>query len=525
MKKLLTVLLMVLMLVSITACGSSSNTKEVNSTNDFYNIGITTMETPNDFAISDIKYYVVDKNIAEITFMNSGHKYSYRGSKEVGVGGIHGIEVEPIGKMSSVFNDVSYTLAAYPNGLLAVWIKDMITYSLFGEGLTVDNNYEFFRVIQVITGANVTEEPVTLPTIDNKTTKDYIMKWFEDNEFKDVDYEYENSDTVAEDVVIRLSKKGEAYPSDEIVCVISTGPKKPDIVTVPEDLINKTEADFIDALKKLGLGSTRSSTTYYSTTIKKGNVFEYDDGSFPAGTIIKYNLSRGPYEFDADEFNNKTKAEAQDLVAYLNKLNAHVELKLKEHVADKHKIGTVYKCSSEKDGIKTIVSCTLAIEETDRKVDLPNYVGGYNNPCGAKDACTVNEINYKIEYHDDGNPTGYISAQTVPAGKVEPGTCVKLIVSSPMVYLYRLESGAYNKLEGGSYEDTSEALKSPDFFGRFGRFNVDYMAAYNDAQPDGAILEIAIYDNALGRWNANYIEGNYSTDTPVRITINDLRDY
>lgn len=525
MKKLLTVLLMVLMLVSITACGSSSNTKEVNSTNDFYNIGITTMETPNDFTISNIQYYVINKNIAEITFVNSGHKYSYRASKEAGVAGINEFESEPIEKMSSVFNEVSYSLAAYPEGLYAVWIKDMVTYSLFGEGLSIDNNYEFFRMIQVITGANVTEEPVTLPVIDNKTTKDFIMKWFEENGFVDVDYVYENSETVPEDVVIALSLEGKAYPSDEIICTISTGPKKPDIVTVPDNMINFTEGDFIDALKKLGMGSTRSSTTYYSTTIKKNNIFSYDDGSFPVGTIIKYNLSRGAYEFDADEFNDKTKAEAQDHADYLNKLNAHVELKLEEHETNNHKAGIVYKCSGTKDGIKTIVGCRLAVAPKDTRVDLPNYVGSYNNPCGGKDACTVNQINYMIEFHDDGNPTGYISAQTVPAGKVEPGTCVKLIVSSPMVYLYRLESGAYNKLEGGSYEDTSEALKSPDYFGRFGRFNVDYMAAYNDAQPDGAILEIAIYDNALGRWNANYTEGNYSTDTPVRITINDLRDY
>ena len=37
-----------------------------------------------------------------------------------------------------------------------------------------------------------------------------------------------------------------------------------------------------------------------------------------------------------------------------------------------YKAGTVYKCSGEKDGIKMIVSCRLATEPTDRKVDLPD---------------------------------------------------------------------------------------------------------------------------------------------------------
>ena len=525
MKKLLTLLLSLLMFITLAACGGQK-TKEVSSTAEFSSIGITTMKIPGE-VISNIKYYIVDNKIAEIDFTNSGHDYVYRGSKECGPSAILDIDSVPTMTVSSTFDGISYTLSAYPEGLAAIWIDNMTTYSLFGKNLTVSSNYEFYRILELITDEDIIEQQVDLPEISAKTTKDYIVEWFKDNGFKDVEYVYENSDTVEEDHVIKLSKEGKAYPSDGIVCTISTGPKKPEIVKVADNMIGYTEADFVDELKKLGMGYTKGSTTYYSTTIKKGNVFDYDDGSFPVGTVIKYHLSRGAYEFDSDDFNTLTKAKAEELVDDLNKLNAHVELELEKHETSNHDAGTIYKCNGTRDGFKTIVSCRLAVSPTpDTRVTLPNYVGTYNNPCGSQSACTVNQINYMIEYHNDGNPEGYISAQTVAAGKVEPGTNVKLIVSGAKAYIGRVENGYYSKAEGSNYVETSESLKGPSFFGQFDKWNIEYENTFNDARPDGAIVEIDVYDENENRWNANYIEGYYSTvNTKVRVIINDLRLY
>ena len=535
MKKILTILLSVMMLISLAACKNKDNgiinpvtnpMKEVDSPAAFAELGITDMEFPGDEHISDVKYYIVNKQIAEIDFVNSGHNYRYRASRDLGAGSITGIFSTPTTAISSTIEGVSYNLAAYPEGLSAIWIKGMVTYSLFAEGLTEDSNYEFFRIIELITGIQTEEEQeeatVELPQINEKTTKDYIVLWFEDNGFKDVDYVYESSDTVPEDYVISLSKEGKVHPTDEIICKISTGPAKPEIVKVPDNMLNDTEDDFLEALTSLGMGAKKGTTTYYSTTIKKGNVFCYEDGNFPVGTIIKYNLSRGMYVFDAEEFDGLTKDQAEEYVETLNNLNAHVTLNLEKHETENHEAGKIYKCVGDKDGIKTNVSCRLAVKPTDKRVELPNYVGTYNNPCGTASTCTVNQINYMIELHEDGNPAGYISAQTVPAGKVDPGTCVKLIVSSSMVHLYRVESGYYSKFEGNWYDETEEALMTSD--AGLKKFQSVQFETITDVNlPNGSVVEIQIFDEDSNMWNPDYKDGNYSKYTRVKVILNDIR--
>lgn len=518
MKKLLITLLLLLML-----CGCSSSKKEVSSSSAFSTLGVSDFYAPEDVHITDVKYYIVDKKIAEIDFINSGHQYIYRASKELGVGSILDIESNPTESISSTIEGISYSLASYPEGLSAIWIKDLTTYSLFGEGLSVDSNYEFYRVIELITGINTTEDTIMLPTIDGTVTKDYIMEWFKDNDFKDVDYIYDSSDTVKEGYVISLSKQGEVHPSDEIICTISTGPKKPETVTVPDNMINNSEKDFVDTLTKLGMGYTKGSRKYYSTTIKKDHIFDYDDGIFPVGTIIKYHLSNGPYEFDSESYNGLTKDEANKYIEELNKLNAHVELKLEDHETNNHPAGKIYRCTGNKDGAKTIVSCRLALTPTtDTRVDLPNYVGTYNNPCGNTNACTLNQINYMIDYVNDGNPVGYVSAQTVPAGKVDPGTCVKLVITSSMGYLRRVESGYYSKFEGNNFMETEDALMGSDA-GLALFNNIEFETVCDFSKPNATVVEIQVFDENTKMWTADYQEGNYSRYTKIKVIINDPR--
>lgn len=530
MKKLLVVLLSALMIFTLAGCKKSGeegrSAVQVDSAADFAKIGITGMDVPTDKGLSNIEYYILDGNIAEVYFINSGHQFLYRASKEAGAGSIVEIEKAPLMSFASSYDGISYTFNEYENGLVCVWIKDLVTYALLEESVSSDSNYEFARVIQIITGINFDEEEevdkqIELPKIDSKTTKDFIMNWFEENEFKDVDYEYENSDTVEADHVISLSKEGKVYPTDEIVCKISTGPKKPDIVRVPDNMLNYKEEDFLKALKDLGMGATKGSTKYYSTTIKNGNVFCYDDGNFPVGTIVKYNLSRGAYAFDSDDYNGRTKDNAIEYVKELNNLNAHVTLNLEDHETNNHTAGTIYKCSATKDGIKTIVSCRLAKTPSPTKVNLPNYVGTYNNPCGAAASCTLNQINYMIEYHEDkDHPAGYISAQTVNPGPVDPGTCVKLIVSSSEIYLYRVEDSYYDKFAGNWAEETIEALNAGDL----GKFNdIRYETRTDGSMPNATVLEIQIFDDATQSWTSNYPRGYYSKYTKVKVIVNDIR--
>lgn len=530
MKKIFKSVLVVFMLTSLCSCKNNevidepvvNPIKEVTSVADFEEIGVTGMKPITNKDVDEVNYYIVNGQIAEIQFFTGDNKYVYRGSRDLGAGAITGIYSAPITALSTTIDGISFNYASYNEGLCAIWIKDMITYSLFAEGITEDGNYEFARILELLTDVDLEiEDEVELPQINEKTTKDYIVEWFNDNGFKDVDYEYENSDTVFEGYVIRLSKEGKVYPSDEIICTISAGKEKPEIVNVPDNMLNYSEEEFINACSDLGIGTSRGSTKYYSTTIKEGNIFSYDDGNFPVGTIIKYHLSKGAYAFDADEYNGLTEKEVNEYVDSLNKLNAHVSISLEKHETLNHEAGKVYKCNGIKDGIKTNVSCRLAIKPEDKRVELPNYVGTYNNPCGTGNACSVNEINYSIEYLEDGNPAGYISNQSVAPGKVEPGTEVKLSISTAMPYIYRIESGYYDKFKGNWYDQTEEALMQDTAFGKFKYVTFETITDIN--LPNGGIVDIQIFDETTNLWINDYEAGNYPSSTKVKIILNDIR--
>lgn len=528
MKKIIVILLCFLMLIGMSACAKKEDpgtivdpvvnpNKEVNSPEEFSKIGIYDIKVENE-DFSDLKYYIVNDQIAQVNFKHSNHDYCYRASKDLGVGTIAGIMSTPTMSYNETYDNIGFNFTAYPEGLLAVWIKDMVTYSLFGRDLEQDNSYEFARVVQIITGIEVIEdEKIALPEINAKTTKDYIELWFEDNGFKDVQYLYESSNEVEKNCVIKLSKSGEVSPLDEIIVTVSTGPEAPKVVKVPGNMLNYTVKEFEAACEKLGMKTQKLTSTYYSTTIKKGNVFSYPDGDFPVGYTIEYSLSRGAYSFDADDYNGLTKDEVQKFVKTLNNLNAHVNLTLKEKETDDHPAGKVYKCSGEKDGINTNVTCKLAVKSPTKLVELPNYVGTYNNPCGVNLTCTLNQINYMIDYVDDeDNPSGLITAQTVPAGKVEPGTNVKLVIASNMPYLYKPDD--YNKYEGSNYKETEEALMQDSALGKFA--NLTFETVSDFSARNGQLLEIWIFDEDIQQWRSDYQPKQYSRYTRIKAIIN-----
>ncbi|MBQ0090564.1 MAG: hypothetical protein KBT27_14660 [Prevotellaceae bacterium] len=534
MKKLMTILLCLAMALCVVGCSKKNDSEPTNPVNgqvtqvgsilDFEKIGVFGMHVPSAQA-TDVKFYTINNQVAQMTFNYSGINYVFRGSKILGVGSILGIDSAPKMQTSDVYEGINYQAIEYPEGLAVVWVKDMTTYSIFAEGATVDDSYAIAHVAQLCAGLSVEEEEkdnlVELPEITKDTTKDEMMKFFDDNGFKSVNYKYQNSDSVKLNHIIGLSKAGKVNPIDPIECVVSAGPDepaKPQIVNVPGNMLNYSETKFIEACKALGMGTSKNSTTYYSTTIMRGNIFCYPDGDFPVGTVIKYNLSRGPYTFDPDKYNGLTKAQAKDYVNELNNLNAHVELVLNDHETDNHPAGTIYKCNSEKNGIKTIVTCRLAKKPSAEYVDLPNYVGSYSNPCGGGNSCSLNQINYKIEYQETENPKGLVISQSVPAGKVLAGTGVTLVISKGEPYLYRVESGYYDGFRGNSFDQTVALLQEPKAFGGFS--DVQYQTISDGDYPGCAVVKVEMYIRSVHGWTENYNEGYYPSDTPLIVTIN-----
>ena len=540
MKKIITLLLCLTMALCLVGCNNNNNDpkptnpvdgqpKEVGSLIDFEKIGVTGMHVPSAEA-TNVKLYTINDQVAQMTFDYSGNSYVFRGSKVLGMGSILGIDSTPTMQSSDTYEGLNYTSFAYPEGLAVVWIKDLVTYSLFGQGMGTNDNFAFAHTMALCSGLKVEEEEVDdsieLPEISSETTKDEIVKFFTENGFKSVEYVYEHSSSVKENHVIGLSRAGKVHPSDSITCTISTGPDepaKPQIVKVPDNMLNYTEEKFIAACKELGMGTSKNSTTYYSTTITRGRIFAYPDGDFPVGTIIKYNLSRGAYVFDEDKYNGLTKAQAKDYVAELNNLNAHVELVMNEKETENHPAGTIYKCGSEKDGIKTIVTCRLAKKPTTQYVELPNFVGSYNNPCGGSNACSINQINYKISFVENENPAGFVISQSVPAGSVVAGTGVTLTISSGQPYLYRVESGYYARFQGVNFDETVALLQNPQALGRFS--NVQYQTISDGSYSQGEVVKIERYITSVHGWDENYPAGNYPSDTALVVTINEIRLY
>ena len=288
---------------------------------------------------------------------------------------------------------------------------------------------------------------------------------------------------------------------------------------VPDYLCGKSEQEFVEFIDKLKLVPIKLGTLYYSTTIVRGSVYKYDDGKFKVGTEIKYNLSAGPYKFNADDYNGKTVEQINAMVTSLNDVNAHVNFAYKEKETNEHKAGLTYGCEASKDGVRTNVACVLAKPVQDTRVDLPNFVGTFNNPCGRQSSCTFNDINFEIVKICDGYPAGFISAQTVDPGKVPKGTYVGLTVSTERPYLHALDEGYYQKYECDTPDETESALRhDPELMGFD---HVVFERVVDGNYRGGEIVNILIWSDN-GYWVDRYEAGRYPSDTTVRIQIAEI---
>lgn len=145
-------------------------------------------------------------------------------------------------------------------------------------------------------------------------------------------------------------------------------------VTLPSNLLGKTEADFLSKCKELGFNNVvKDESGYYSTVNPKNTIAYYDpDGLLDISTKIVYKLSMGSYEFNSANYNGKTKEEAENYAAGLNNLNAHILLNITDTKTSSYNEGILFDCSSVKSGVDTNVSCKRAIKEEEKKATILN---------------------------------------------------------------------------------------------------------------------------------------------------------
>ena len=129
---------------------------------------------------------------------------------------------------------------------------------------------------------------------ENLLTEDEVVSLLEEAGFTNIVIEYESSDTIDVGYVISINpnKANYLYNLDqEIIVTVSTGPE---MVTLPTQIVGKTEDEIVSELEKLGL--TVNVTYETSETVESGIVLsvEPDEGEeITTSTIVNLVVSSG----------------------------------------------------------------------------------------------------------------------------------------------------------------------------------------------------------------------------------------
>lgn len=239
-------------------------------------------------------------------------------------------------------------------------------------------------------GKSIEDIVTTVPNFSTYTELE-IREWAKQYAV-DLSIKFEEHDIAKEGEFISQSipANKEIKGGQSLIVTLSSGKGDGNSKTIPDSYLGLSESDFISKLKALGFTNlSKSNTTYYAESIEKGNIYSYDDGTFSTSRTINYALSEGKYTFDAKEFNDKTKTDAEKVAANLKNRNARIDSKLItiEFVAgDKNddKAGKTYDCAANKNAI----SCKVYSSDNSAKALIPTnnqYLG--KDPQTYIDAC------------------------------------------------------------------------------------------------------------------------------------------
>ncbi len=239
-------------------------------------------------------------------------------------------------------------------------------------------------------GKSIEDIVTTVPNFSTYTELE-IREWAKQYAI-DLSIKFEEHDIAKEGEFISQSipANKEIKGGQSLIVTLSSGKGDGNSKTIPDSYLGLSESDFISKLKALGFTNlSKSNTTYYAEGIEKGNIYSYDDGTFSTSRTINYALSEGKYTFDAKEFNDKTKTDAEKVAANLKNRNARIDSKLItiEFVAgDKNddKAGKTYDCAANKNAI----SCKVYSSDNSAKALIPTnnqYLG--KDPQTYIDAC------------------------------------------------------------------------------------------------------------------------------------------
>ena len=215
-----------------------------------------------------------------------------------------------------------------------------------------------------------------------------------------------------------------------ISCTLSDSPSSSTTTaTIPGNLLNSTESNFLSKLSSLGFKNTKKAdTTYFSSTIAAGNIYSYDDGTFETSRLINYALSCGAFDANkvATELVGKTKSEAQSVIAAYVARNAHVSLNVNGEVEGSNP-DTLTNCTASGSSSNYTISCKLVKQPATPTVsygevptaDLLNYSHVGN---------TVEETWDRVKGYFDGVGFSDVS-YTTASSSLTVGRVIKVTVN------------------------------------------------------------------------------------------------
>lgn len=362
------------------------------------------------------------------------------------------------------------------------------------EGTTVVPNESI--TLQVSMGKGVMIKDLKALSLND------AKKWCDENNLKyDINYEY--SDTVKKDYVISQSPKSGLMEAEgnTVKLTVSKGVNPDNIEIDVANYENKTESEFLSYIKNLGM--TANKTNSYYSSYASGNIISNDNGKIKKSVPVNYTLSLGEYKLTVDNFNGKTKSQADSIIKDANDKKAGVSLTIS---------GSEYSDAYAKD---VLFGCSVSGKTITCKQSLGSMktVGNYVGRKIEKDF-TEDEITYKIvmdDFYTDGSNPYDVYEQSVAAGtKVEKGTTVILKVrkgtkpEEPKAVIL----SSYSAYEGQSISETESILNNT-----LGMFQLTIEQEYDNNLTAGKIVKIYVNDNA------SYSEGSYPVSTRVRVII------
>ena len=356
-----------------------------------------------------------------------------------------------------------------------------------------------------------------------------------------VNYTYEAKENVAKDSFVSQNPVANTViHTGDSVNIILAGEKqeeeKPNSnsVTVPDDYLFYTEANFKQAIEKLGLVPTKSDTTYKSEGHDSGTIYSYQSSSdgitFNKGDkVIYYLVDNGDVTIVnvPDTYLGYSEA---DFIKAIEALGLKASKQSKTYTSQKYKQGCIYAYDSSSDGItfkkgdtvkyylvdngggSTSGGGTTPTPEPKEKITLSNLVG--KTKAEANSYCTNNGLTFNFtESSSSSVAAGNVISMSPASGtQVEKGSTVTFVISKGVASADIADADMlidyYSDVN--NYDGACSKIKS--YFTNKGFTNVT-VNGVSSSKSVGVITSVSV------NGNTTYSEGSYPLNTPIIIEI------